>query len=76
MATPPRGWWRIVAMTYEWDGAQWIPVVRHELYGPTYERAIEVYQAHMQSDRFLNACSTGGAFGDVRCRTETHAEQL
>lgn len=63
-------------MTYEWDGAQWIPVVRHELYGPTYERAVEVYQAHMRSDRFLSACSTSGHFGDVRCRTETHAEQI
>lgn len=56
------GWWRVVAMTWELaaDGATWIPTVRHEMYGPTQERAIEVYQAHMQSDAFLRGCTMQG----------------
>lgn len=75
----PSGWWRVVAVTYEQDGARWIPVVKHEMYGPTQERAIEVYQAHMRSDGFLRACSLtpgGGAYQGTPCRTEAHLERI
>jgi hypothetical protein len=78
---PPSGWWRVVAMTYEADAAgNWIPVLRHEMYGPTQERAIEVYQAHMATDAFLHACSTSGRFqtsrGIITCRTETELQRV
>ena len=76
MTNVPRGWWRVVAVSYELDGARWVPVVRHEMYGPTQERAIEVYQAHMESDAFLRGCTTSRRYDGIQCTTETHLEQV
>lgn len=62
--------WRIVALTYELaPGSAWVPVVRHEFYGPTPERALEVRAAHMRSDAFLRACETGRFGPGVQCYT-------
>lgn len=74
----PRGWWRVVAMTYETSdgGASWVPVVRHEMYGPTRARALEVFQAHLESDAFLRGCTMHQRYAGIVCRTETHVEQL
>ena len=73
------GYWRVVAVTYEWDedGSEWLPVVRHELYGPTRKRALEVYAAHLRSDAFLRACVKSDVFaGRVRCRTRVRVERM
>lgn len=70
--------WRVVAVTYETtpDGGE-IPVVRHELYGPTRERALEVLEAHMRSDRFLRDCVLTRQFeGRVECRTALRVEWI
>jgi hypothetical protein len=76
MARPPRGWFRVVALTSEWDGYAWIPTVRHEMYGQTQERALEVFRAHMESDAFLRGCSSTGNYQGTTCRTETIVEQI
>jgi hypothetical protein len=78
--------WRIVAVTYELaDDGREIPVVRHELYGDTRERAVEVLEAHCKSDRFLRACLpaikrpgvTWSKFeGRVECRTTVRLERI
>jgi len=61
---------RVVAITYEKlpDGSSWVPVVRHEFYGPSPERAVGVYHAHLESDAFLRGCQTGHYQG-IECRT-------
>jgi hypothetical protein len=70
--------WRVVAVTFELgDDGREIPVVRHELYGPTKERALEVLGAHIKSDRFLRDCTMRGQFeGRVRCRTSLRLEWI
>lgn len=75
---PPRGWWRVIAMTYELgEGGEWIPTVRHEFYGATSNDAHAVMLAHMQTDEFLRECTQRGTFRDsVTCRTETMLEQI
>ncbi len=61
--------WRLVGITYELDaGGQWLPVVRHEFYGPTAERTIEVRDRHLQADAFLRGCESG-SYGPIQCRT-------
>lgn len=70
--------WRLVAMTYERndDGTGETLVVRHEFYGATEQRAVEIYHAHLQSDAFLRGCTYGGHYGPIVCRTETFLERL
>lgn len=75
----PRGWYRVVALTYE-VGAQGEEVLtlRHEMYGETSERAIAVYRAHLESDAFLRECSVNQVFettrGAILCRTYTEVQ--
>jgi hypothetical protein len=76
IAPAPRGWFRVVALTSEWDGYAWIPTVRHEMYGATRERALEVFAAHMQSDAFLRGCTTRQSYEGTTCRTESIVEQI
>ena len=67
--------WRVAVDTYEWDGAVWVLTVRHELYGGTRERALEVLAAHLRSDAFLRQCMHGGRFDGVVCRTTVQIER-
>lgn len=73
---PPRGWFRVVALTSEWDGYGWVPTVRHEMYGETHERALEVFAAHMESDAFLRGCTMRGSYERTTCRTESYVERI
>lgn len=70
-------WWRVVALTSELDDVtlEWIPVVRHELYGRTRAEALAVFRAHKSADAFLRSCTDGTRFGDVRCMTRVRVER-
>jgi len=62
---------RYALHTYTYElGADnaWILVVEHVFYGPTPERAKEIYAAHLKTDAFLSSCVTG-RFKDITCRT-------
>ena len=62
--------YRIVALTYELsDAGVWVPVVRHEFYGNTPERALRVWGAHLETDSFLRECTQNERFGDITCHT-------
>lgn len=76
MQGPPRGWYRVVALTSEWDGYGWVPTVRHEMYGETADRALEVFRAHMETDAFLRGCTTTGNFRGITCKTESIVERI
>lgn len=68
--------WRLVASTFERTGPDaWILVVRHEFYGGTRERSIEVYEAHLRADAFLRGCTQDHSYGAIECRTEITIEK-
>lgn len=75
MVLPTVQAWRMVGLTYELDAAgQWVPVVRHEFYGATKERTLEVRARHLEADAFLRGCEYGG-YGQIVCHTVWYAPE-
>lgn len=61
--------WRLVGITYELDrDGDWRPVVRHEFYGSSPARTLEIRARHLEADAFLRGCEAG-AYGAITCRT-------
>ena len=51
------------------------PIVTHQFWGNTAEEAEHVYDAHLESDRFLRDCLEKGKYaGRVKCTNDVYFE--
>lgn len=56
--------------TYEKAIGNRRPVLTHLFYGDTYAEVMINVRAHMQSDKFFDACTNKGRYGTLECWTE------
>lgn len=55
-----------------YEGPELTPVVRHELYGDTIERAMEIVDSHMTTDAFFDAAMRGENFEGIQLSTSVN----
>jgi len=65
--------WRVVQHIYE--NVETEPTLTHVFYGETLDRAWAVFNAHMQTDSFMRACTTERRFRDFACHARCYVER-
>lgn len=65
----------IIVVINIYEGGDYVPILKHELYGETLEAALAVVDAHMVTDKFFEAAMLGQRFRGIHLRTTVALEE-